>query len=552
MMKRKVTLAGLVLLMAAGLVFAGGGGQQSSGSTAAGSKPTLSVGMQTDAFISDYKNNYLTQYMEQLHNINIEFYMLPSDNTELRTKLALMVASNDLPDVIMTNALPQETILDYGSKGAFLDLTKYYNDPAKSPNYAKISAEDKALILNTVTMADGKIYSLVSFQPETWNLTPNRLYFNREWAAKLGLKPPTTTEELRQVLIAFRDRDPNGNGRKDEIGVYGWFNGGYGENITTALINSFIFYNPNNLALDRTGNTVIAPFADPAFRKALQYLNTLYKDGVLAASLFTDDQQTFRSVLNSNPPVVGITTAGSVGNWPNADHNPNYLAMAPLLPPLTGPEGVSYTSYTEYVPGHIAFITSKARDPELAWKFAESFYGEDPSISSRFGQEGLDWSRKPEDLAKTKNSFVDMGLYPSLTLLQLRDVWTKPFAQHWRNINPRYMPLERGNTVGLLDPPYDPSLPSQVHGAVNYEYYYPRHPQYILPALKYNLADATKLGEPITNINDYVKQAIAEFTIGTRDVNNDAAWNTYLQDMQNMGLNDWVSISQTTYNRQKR
>ena len=38
---------------------------------------------------------------------------------------------------------------------------------------------------------------------------------------KLGLKMPETTEELREVLGAFVNDDPNGNGKKDEIGMLG-------------------------------------------------------------------------------------------------------------------------------------------------------------------------------------------------------------------------------------------------------------------------------------------------------------------------------------------
>ena len=37
----------------------------------------------------------------------------------------------------------------------------------------------------------------------------------------LGLDMPETTDELHEVLKAFVNNDPNGNGVKDEIGVYG-------------------------------------------------------------------------------------------------------------------------------------------------------------------------------------------------------------------------------------------------------------------------------------------------------------------------------------------
>lgn len=40
---------------------------------------------------------------------------------------------------------------------------------------------------------------------------------NVEWLEKLGLDMPTTTEELKEVLIAFKTKDPNGNGKADEI-----------------------------------------------------------------------------------------------------------------------------------------------------------------------------------------------------------------------------------------------------------------------------------------------------------------------------------------------
>ncbi|AET59366.1 sugar ABC transporter periplasmic protein [Paenibacillus terrae HPL-003] len=42
-------------------------------------------------------------------------------------------------------------------------------------------------------------------------------WINVEWLNKLGLSMPTTTKELKQVLIAFKTKDPNGNGQADEI-----------------------------------------------------------------------------------------------------------------------------------------------------------------------------------------------------------------------------------------------------------------------------------------------------------------------------------------------
>jgi putative aldouronate transport system substrate-binding protein len=555
MTSKRLVLAVLCLLIAAGMVFANGGTQSGGATGSASGIQTVVIGIQRDTMIPDYQNNYLTQYLEKLHNIRIQFYDLPTDGTEVRTKVSLMVAANDLPDILITNSLTQEQVLDYGSKGAFLALDKYMSDPSKTPYFAAIPKADKDLMLDAMTSSDGHIYGFAQFQPETWNMTAYRYYLNREWLKNLGLAEPKTTDELRNVLLAFRDRDPNGNGRRDEIGVYGYFDGGYGENVIAALINSFVYYNPGNLALDASGSKVIAPWTEPGFRKALQYLNTLYKDGVLAASTFTDDQQTFRATLNNNPTIVGLTSMGSIGNLPGAaqqDNNAFYKQVAPLYPPFTGPDGISYTPYSEQYPGLHAFIPTKSKIQDLCVKILDSFYEENLSTIVRFGEEGVDWSRKPEDLVKVTNDMVQLGAYPALTLVQIQDIWTKPSNKHWHNIGPRYTPLEKGNTIGNLESPFDGRYYSSTHNAVNYQYYYPLRPQYLLPTLKYSYDDALKVSEPITNINDYVRQSIAEFVISSRDINNDTLWNAYLRELDNMGQQTWLQAAQATFNRQRR
>ena len=547
---KKFLLFTLCFICAGAAVFASGGAQP----PAVTGKPTLEIGIQTHAFILDFKNNYLTRYLENMHGIDLQFFYLPTDGIESRTKISLLVASNELPETIWYGGMTREQILEYGSGGALLSLNKYFNDPAKTPYFNKIPKNDRDSMLRDTRSADGNNYSFPQYEPETWNLTPYRLYINRSWLAKLGLQEPKTTDDLRNVLIAFRDRDPNGNGRRDEIGVFGWYNGTYGENTITALINAFVFWNPNQLALDATGNNVTAPFIENGFRQALQYLSGLFKDGLLDASLFTTDQQGFRSVLNGDTMIVGLTTMGSVGNFtgrPTQDDNPNYRAMAPIMAPLSSPNSPGFSPYSDYVASQATFITNKAKNVDLAVKVMDSFYDTDLSIITRFGEEGVDWTRDPAILATQSNAYVYLGLYPKLSLVQIHDIWTKPAAQHWQKQTPRYTPLEIGNTIGNLESPLDPDRPSTIHNAVNHQYLIPRHPQYVLPQLMYNAADGTTLAQPITDINEYVKQSIAEFIIGTRDINNDTAWTAYLRQLDTLGLQQWLRIAQSTYQRQR-
>jgi putative aldouronate transport system substrate-binding protein len=544
--RKRTGTAVLLLVALAGMAFGGGRGQQQGGASSGG-KPVLVIGQQANSFITDYENNYLTQYLEKLHNVNLDFYMLPENGAEIRTKVSLMVASNDLPDIINTEALGAETILDYGAKGAFIPLNKYYNDPAMAPNFAAIPDEDKAVLLNGITSPDGNIYSFPTWPQNPWNEAPYRYYINKAWLDKLGLKIPATTNELKNVLLAFRDRDPNGNGKKDEIPLYGYFNGGYGENTIEAILNSFIFTGRRSLTLDASGNKVIAPFTYPAYRKGLVYLNALYKDGILEPSLFTDDQQQFRATLASNPPIVGLTTAGSWSNWPQADTNSNFRELA-LIPPFTGPDGVCYTPFELTTPVQISFITSQCKNADFAFKFLESFLNIEVSWVAMKGEEGVDWSRNPEDLAGKTSPFVEIGVVPKIDHVALKDIWAEPSNKFWHRINPFYFPWGVAQEGSV----YDLSLPTANLFGLHYQLYYDKHPVWILPPLKYNLEEATKISEPVTTIQQYVKQSVAEFITGIRDINSDTAWNAYLRELDNMGLQQWLTTAQAAYNRQKR
>lgn len=519
----------------------------------AGEKKTLKVGLTTSSMVTDYEDNYFTNYLEEKLGFELEFYMLPADGAETRTKVALMATGGeDNPDVLVVDGhLTDEMLLQYGSQGFFLALDEYVADPEKMPNYNAIPEEDRQAMNLTSTQADGHIYSLSAFEPETWNMTPFRMFINKAWLDKLGKEVPTTTEELKDVLIAMRDGDPNGNGVQDEIGVYGYSGGGYGQNVSAALMNSFVFWNANNanggLALSEDGQTVIAPYTTEAWRDGLRYMNDLYNEKVLSANIFTDDDQQFKAILNQDPPIVGFTTAGSLSNWPSAVSNPNFLQME-FIKPLIGPNGVQYTPFTPYTPGQELMILASTQKLDMALQFADLFFDHDVSLIERFGEEGVDWTRDPELLKGHTNAYVEAGLYDELTMLVISTVWAENQNQTWRNHGPRYASMLMGNTVFDFSSgrPYNPEDPTQIN-AKCYEWYYPLHPEHVLPKLKFTVEEAEAIQDQLTTIPAFVKQSLAEFVTGARSIEN--GWNDYLNEIESMGLSHWIGIAQIAFDR---
>lgn len=525
-------------------------GSQSTEPTEPGNNK-LVVAIQSSDLVTDYDDNYLTHYLEDKLNMEIEFYLLPPGSDDLRTKVSLMATGGeDLPDVLLvSNALSPEMIAQYGSSGVFLNLSEYLADPSKTPNYNAIPKADREIMELAQTMADGNMYSLSSYQPEAWNFTPHRTFINKAWLDKLGLKVPETTEELKGVLIAFRDNDPNGNGKKDEIGVYGYQGGWYGENVLATLMNYFVFWNRNyqngGLSLAKDGSTVIAPYATEGWKKGLLYMNDLYNEGLLSPAIFTDDGTQFKATLNEEDNVVGFVSMGSTSNYPDAATNANFLEME-MIPPMTGPDGECNVVYTQYSPDQNCFIFSATQNVELAIKFVDEFYDPDVSIIVRYGEEGVDWTRDPEILSGLTNAFVEEGLYDAPALASTSNMWSENSSQTWHNCNPRYVSAEVCNTIANAMVEYNADDPTQLQGK-NYAYYADKHPGKVLPLLHYTEEDAALVQEALTNIPEYANQAMAEFITGARDI--ESGWDTYLEELNSMGLEQWLSIAQKTYDQ---
>lgn len=519
-------------------------------------RPTLKVALTTSSMVTDYEDNYFTNYLEDKLGIEIAFYMLPVDSSDTRTKIALMATSKeDLPDVfVMDNHLTDEMILSYGEAGLFKELDEYIRDPEKMPNYCAIPDEDRVFMTTASTQANGHVYSLSAYEPETWNMTPYRMFINKAWLDTLNLEVPTTTEELKQVLIAFRDEDPNGNGLQDEIGVYGQSSGSYGQNITAALMNAFLYWNDNSinsgLALsDEDYETVIAPYTTEAWREGLRYLHDLYAEGLLSADTFTDDNNTYKAVLNQDVQTVGLTSSGSLSSWPAVATNPAFAQMQ-LIAPLTGPEGVNYTPFLEVWPGQELMICASTEKLDLAIRFADEFFSFETSMIERFGEENVDWSRDPAMLEGQSNAYLELGLTDKIAYLVTSTVWADNQHQTWRNHGPRYMSLE--NFLMVYDystgRKYDPNDPTNLNGEC-YQMYYFNKPEKLLPKLKYTPKETEALTDAMINVPSYVKQALAEFTTGTRDI--ETGWDQYLAELDSMGLQQLVSISQDAYDRTK-
>lgn len=178
---------------------------------------TMTIAKQQDENAGKYINgeslndNVLTRWGEEKLGIKVETTLLGGDASQYNTKLRLaLTGSEKLPDVLPV----YDTMLvnDLIESGRVKEITE--DIAAYMPDRIKEIYKQYPSTFNPV-VRDGKVYGM-AIAP---NLTEGEVMLIRQdWLDKLQLKAPTTIEEFEQVIAAFTNDDPDGNGKQDTYG----------------------------------------------------------------------------------------------------------------------------------------------------------------------------------------------------------------------------------------------------------------------------------------------------------------------------------------------
>ena len=154
-------------------------------------------------------NDWVNLYKS--HNI-IPDVIYEVDSSQAQTKLSTAIMSGDYPDIISMDATDY---VNYAQTGVIADITELYEKYA-SDELKEYVGVDGGQSMNALTL-DGKIYGL-PMMGNGYDEVPV-MFIRQDWLDNLGLKMPTTIEELKEVARAFTEDDPDGNGQNDTYGL---------------------------------------------------------------------------------------------------------------------------------------------------------------------------------------------------------------------------------------------------------------------------------------------------------------------------------------------
>lgn len=500
-----------------------------------------------------YQDNYVTDWIEEKTNIHLNF-VYDVDGDDAKTKLNLVMTDPDsMPDIFLATNWTKSEVLAYGKQGLLIPLNEYLKD---APNWNALNEASPGREKD-ITMTDGNIYTYGDDNECFHCLYQNRMWIYKPWVEKLnGGKMPETTEELYEYMKKIKTQDPNGNGKNDEIPMSGYLEG-WSTDPTVWLMNSYI---QCNNPMSNTNPTIGAGLTvqngkiqysvmQEEYKKGLEYINKLYQEGLLDPQTFTQDNKQFQAALDSEEPVIGLFPGGAcwAGNTELLAHEDGEWQNWEVLAPVEGPDGVRLAAkgITSYFGSAIGSISANCEYPEIAVALFDFLATQEANNVQNFGPEGYGWQWTEEGTSLNGGT----PKFESLVILDDFDWIGNGFEKEYekwtyaQDASIRSATKAHRDSQKIAQPECDQEYMLQKAAEI-YDQYSPAE-ESLVPNVAFSDEDAQKISQYTLTIGGYVNQAAVQFITGELSIEKD--WETYLRKLEDMGVEDYISMYQKAY-----
>jgi putative aldouronate transport system substrate-binding protein len=489
----------------------------------------------------EYGENYTITYLQDQTNVKLDLQLYPA--TDANQKIELLITSGaELPDMISGMGIDNDAVrAKYGQAGALIPLNDYYDqlsyhfDEILALFSGATESMPKEKMMDYVKSADGNLYATINYTYTLPDSYSNRAWINQKWLDELGLKEPATSEELVNVLKAFKEQDPNKNGQKDEIPMVG-ANGGWNTNPIMYLMNQFIYTSTIGTSYySRLANGKIDPtFDKEEWREGLRYIKRLVDEELLSTLSFTQDGSQYNAMVSGETQIVGVGVSGSISSYQN-----NKVDYSPLGA-IEGSNGARWFTYTPQLPEGMVAITKDCKSPDLAFRWMDFGYTEDYSMIARFGEPGVDWDYADEGTTL----YADLGYEPYFKMYN--NIWGTEQQKHLQGgpIARVQSTIQNQGEVWSGDQNNN-EYKNMLTVAKLVDYVPPMED--IIQKINYTQDEIDQFNEIRTNLVSYVDESMVRFVMGDLDLDKD--WDSYLNELEKLQYKQLVEMDQAAFDR---
>lgn len=504
---------------------------------------TVAVADKTN--VEDYNTNLQTLYVEE--KLGVDLQITAMDSSDYKSKINLMVnAGDELHDVIV-GSFGAAMVYDWASQGALTPITEYYYDEAVAVNLIeaidRVGYDFRPLMI----MPDGEIYAFPNLNQSYGNEHgAGRMWIYKPFLDTLGEELPTdgfTTEQFEALLEKALATDLNGNGVNDEIGIVGW------EGITgtwfSYLMNPFVeCTDSKNWMIVRDG-TVSFAFATDAWRQGVEWIKGLLDKGLIPDEALTQDFATAKTMVNTEEVIALCWAYTNADGMTDVERKGNYYVMAPLV----GPNGEQNVTLEYSTPGDHTVISADCENPEMAFKAFDLMLCEELSITTRFGERGVEWDYvtdldNPDDYENPYQAFPG-----KILVYNDSQYWGSGAMQNKSWMQANAFIRQYGIAAGMVVPKGNASEFDLrfSEGCTLYQtsgY----NPEEFISKLVYSAEEQEIVTDVSTDLIAYVKETTAAWLTGAQ-VLDDASWEAFLAQVEDLNAAGWLEVAQAAYNR---
>lgn len=475
--------------------------------------------------IDSYNNSSVWAAAEEATGVHVDFTEVSMMNAS--EQFSLMCAANDMKDIIggtgtyygsTAGAIEEEIIVDLAEyaeqyMGNYLTIL---NDP-KYADYRDKAYNTEGQLAEVAAISD-------DFKPTSGT------QIRRDWLEALKLDVPETFDDWENVLRAFRDNYGCSSallmsGTTEVANLTaGYATAGAAEaNMGSATINMY-----------QMDGVVRNGYQDESYRAYLVMMNRWYQEGLLSPDFITASSD------GSQNNMDGMILSGDAGIWfSQGNFITQYESQAQVTDPEYAIMGIADPYSPEYNPDKINHFTTMSggnqggaaplsvstncEDVELACKWMDYFWTEEGQILCNYGIEGegfeYDENGVPQFSDFVVNGFNFQFMMVGYTLSgapSLQD-FDKSFFTYGDNV------IEAFDVwAASVDDKY--TLPA---------------------ALTLNTDQSEQYSAIFNDINTMAEERVGKFITGEADI--EAEWDTFQQDLIEMGIEDCIAIYQEAY-----
>lgn len=445
--------------------------------------------------------------MEKRTNVKWEFTL--ASEAEIVEKLGLSFNSGEYYDVYIKSGISEIDTSKFAQQGIVIPLNDLIDK--HMPNLKKLL--DERDLWKNITSGDGKVYAFP--QVNDPGIAAPSAFINGSWLKAVGKNLPATVDEYLDVLRAFRDNDPNGNGEKDEYPLY--LPAG-GVDILMPYFGIAMDWNTMSMYNVAAGEITYVPTSEQ-FKNFLSVMRTMYTEKLINQDCFTASWDSLNAMGATKDVLGGFPSWGAYLHV-GAEKDENFPMLMPLM-------GKTFPVSNGLFYGGLV-MTDKCAKPEVIAAWSDYLYTEEGGRLAWMGVEGETYTI---DDKGTYHWNTDGTYGTDMTSIRAKQglFGNKPVPVK----SPALFNEGQANLEELFL--YKERVKITAYGA---DYF---------PALAWTDEEIKEKSTLIATINPYFQQYEAKVITGELDLN--ASWDEYLKTMDDMGLARLKEIDKAAFDR---